>query len=125
MNHLLLLLRTNRQLQWTVTTHTTLTSVLNMQVEFADLLLVNKTDCVSKEDLEKLISLLSELNPKAQVRTQQFVPCVLVTCTLAHSSFTSGWLPAHRLTRVTVQPVDLDVRIRECASSGSGADQAV
>jgi G3E family GTPase len=37
------------------------------QVEFADLLVVNKTDCISSKELEQLTALLSELNPKAKV----------------------------------------------------------
>jgi len=46
--------------------------ILVEQVEFADMLLVNKTDCVSEEDLTQLLALLRELNPKAKVITSQY-----------------------------------------------------
>ncbi len=37
------------------------------QVEFADVILVNKSDCVSKDRLEKVINTVSTLNPDAEV----------------------------------------------------------
>eukprot|EP00873_Tetraselmis_striata_P018137 jgi/Tetstr1/438401/TSEL_026967.t1 len=46
--------------------------ILVEQVEFADLLLVNKTDCISKDELEQLLCVLRELNPKAKVLTSQY-----------------------------------------------------
>eukprot|EP00951_Prasinocladus_malaysianus_P016355 scaffold127449_cov46-Prasinocladus_malaysianus.AAC.1 len=40
--------------------------ILVEQVEFADLLLVNKTDCISEANLSQVIAFLRELNPKAK-----------------------------------------------------------
>ena len=42
------------------------------QIETADLLLINKTDLVSKEELEHLSALLTQLNPAAEQRMTTF-----------------------------------------------------
>ncbi len=45
----------------------TLTTLLVEQVEFADVILVNKTDLLDKEQVEKVISTLRALNPVATI----------------------------------------------------------
>lgn len=50
----------------------TLADLLAEQVEFANVLVVNKTDLVSKEELERLSRILSCLNPEAQQVTTMF-----------------------------------------------------
>lgn len=50
----------------------TLVDLLVDQVEFADVLLLNKTDLVDEDELEQLEGILAKLNPRARlVRTQQ------------------------------------------------------
>ena len=43
------------------------------QVEFADVVVINKTDLVSKEQLESLIELTKRLNPEAKVLTLSLI----------------------------------------------------
>jgi G3E family GTPase len=44
-------------------------NLLTDQVEFANILLINKEDLVSKAELDELKAILRKLNPKAQIRT--------------------------------------------------------
>jgi G3E family GTPase len=47
--------------------HRSLVGLLTEQVEFADVLLVNKIDLISSNDLQRLRKLLTSLNPKALI----------------------------------------------------------
>jgi len=49
-----------------------LSQLLADQVEFANVLIVNKTDLISEEDLEKLQGLLQQLNPQEVQITAEF-----------------------------------------------------
>ena len=49
-----------------------LVNLLTDQVEFCDVLILNKTDAVSQEDLEQLRSILKALNPEADVIETQY-----------------------------------------------------
>jgi len=49
-----------------------LSQLLADQVEFANVLIVNKTDLISEEELEKLQGLLQQLNPQAVQITAEF-----------------------------------------------------
>ncbi|MEM9516332.1 MAG: zinc metallochaperone GTPase ZigA [Actinomycetota bacterium] len=50
----------------------TIADLLIDQVEFADIIVVNKTDLVSEADLERLVAILRRLNPGAEVTTTSF-----------------------------------------------------
>jgi len=51
--------------------HRTITDLLIDQVEFADVIILNKTDLISKEEQSQLLALLSKLNPEAKVLLSQ------------------------------------------------------
>ncbi|MEO1058290.1 MAG: GTP-binding protein, partial [Actinomycetota bacterium] len=50
----------------------TIADLLIDQVEFADIIVVNKTDLVSEDDLQRLVAILRGLNPGAEVTTTSF-----------------------------------------------------
>lgn len=50
------------------------------QIEFCDVLRVNRTDLMSKEEQVSLRALLHSLNPRAQIVTASFVRCRLKRC---------------------------------------------
>jgi len=76
----------------------TVTDLLLDQVEFADLILLNKTDLVSDPDLERVESVIRHLNPEAElVRTERSaVPMSMVFDThrfdLEKARRSAGWL---------------------------------
>jgi G3E family GTPase len=49
----------------------TLANLLTDQVEFANVILINKTDCVSPEELREIQGIIHALNPQAQVSLTQ------------------------------------------------------
>jgi G3E family GTPase len=63
--HLLL----DRQLASTPSDHRTIAHLLIDQIEFANVLVLNKIDLVGTEDVEKLKAILSKLNPGAYLIT--------------------------------------------------------
>ena len=58
-----------RKLASTPADERTISHLLVDQIEFADVLLLNKADLVSKQDVGKLQTLLGKLNPGAHVVT--------------------------------------------------------
>ena len=50
----------------------TIVNLLTDQVEFADVILINKTDLVTDEDLELLKSMIKKLNPQAKLIETQY-----------------------------------------------------
>lgn len=50
----------------------TIVNLLTDQVEFADVILINKTDLVSADELNLLKGMISKLNPKAKLMETQF-----------------------------------------------------
>ena len=61
-----------RQLEKDADDTRTISDLLIEQVEFANVLVVNKTDLVSKEELSDLISLLKKLNHSAKIITSHY-----------------------------------------------------
>ncbi len=61
----------DRQLASTSSDQRSITHLLIDQIEFADVLILNKTDLVTKQDVGKLEALLSKLNPAAHVITSR------------------------------------------------------
>ncbi len=57
----------DRRLALTSTDERTLSDLLIDQIEFANVLVINKTDLISASDLERLEALLGQLNPAAEV----------------------------------------------------------
>jgi G3E family GTPase len=57
----------DRKLELSAEDHRSIVSLLTQQVEFADVIIVNKTDLVSKEDLRKLEGILRYLNTSAKI----------------------------------------------------------
>lgn len=49
----------------------TIAHLLTDQIEFANVILINKTDCVEQEDLEEIQGIIHALNPKAKVHLTQ------------------------------------------------------
>lgn len=49
----------------------TLAHLLTDQIEFANVILINKTDCVSPEDLKEIQGVIHALNPRAKVHLTQ------------------------------------------------------
>ncbi len=76
----------------------TIVDLLIDQVEFADVLLINKTDLVSPDDLNKLEAILTHLNPDAELVRSQFgkVPVKKLLNThrfsMEKASLAPGWL---------------------------------
>lgn len=72
------------------------------QVEFANIILINKADLVSKQELEQLYSVIQHLNPKAQILESSFgkvdLKQVLGTglFDMDSASAHSGWLETPR-----------------------------
>ena len=50
----------------------TIADLLRDQVSFADVLVINKTDLVDEEELEKLETLLATVNPEARILTSRY-----------------------------------------------------
>lgn len=50
----------------------TISDLLIDQVEFADILIINKVDLVSADDIDKVRSVIQKLNPEAKVLTSSF-----------------------------------------------------
>lgn len=50
----------------------TVVDLLNEQIEFCDVIVVNKADLVSQEDLQRLIAILNTLNPRARIVPAEF-----------------------------------------------------
>lgn len=76
----------------------TIVDLLAEQIEFANIIIVNKSDCVSEEDLATVTGMVRSLNPKARVieTTNAQVPPGLVLNTglysLAEAEKSPGWL---------------------------------
>ncbi len=50
----------------------TVVDLLIEQIEFCDVLVVNKTDLVTAEERERLMAILRSLNPRARIETSEF-----------------------------------------------------
>ena len=50
----------------------TVVDLLIEQIEFCDVLVVNKTDLVTAEERERLVAILRSLNPRARIETSEF-----------------------------------------------------
>ncbi len=50
----------------------TVVDLINEQIEFCDVIVVNKADLVSGEDLQRLIAILNTLNPRAKIVAAEF-----------------------------------------------------
>jgi G3E family GTPase len=50
----------------------TVVDLINEQIEFCDVIVVNKADLVSKDDLQRLIAILNALNPRAKIVPAEF-----------------------------------------------------
>ncbi len=50
----------------------TVVDLINEQIEFCDVIVVNKADLVSKDDLQRLIAILNALNPRAKIIPAEF-----------------------------------------------------
>ena len=76
----------------------TLAHLLTDQVEFANVILINKTDAVSEEELDEIRGIVRALNPKARVHEtkQSVVPLDAVLDTglfaMAEAEESKGWL---------------------------------
>ncbi|SAI69343.1 Cobalamin synthesis protein cobW C-terminal domain [Bordetella ansorpii] len=76
----------------------TVVDLLIEQVEFCDVIVLNKMDLVSEEDRDRLMAILSRLNPRARIETAEFgrVPLDRVLDTglfdFAEASKAPGWL---------------------------------
>ncbi len=76
----------------------TVVDLLIEQVEFCDVIVLNKMDLVSEEDRNRLMAILSRLNPRARIETAEFgrVPLDRVLDTglfdFAEASKAPGWL---------------------------------
>ncbi len=62
-----------RGLNATDTDERTISDLLINQIEFADVLIVNKCDLVTKSDLTRLVKILHHLNPNAAIVRSKFV----------------------------------------------------
>lgn len=76
----------------------TLVDLLTDQIEFANVILINKTDAVNAEELEDIHSIIQALNPKAKVHEtlNSQVPLTAVMGTglyeLSEAEQSEGWL---------------------------------
>ncbi len=76
----------------------TISDLLVEQVEFADVLVLNKIDCISPVELVRVEALLRRLNPTAEIARGEFgrVPLTLVLDTgrfdFEHAAAAPGWL---------------------------------
>lgn len=50
----------------------TVVDLINEQIEFCDVIVINKADLVSTEDLQRLIAIVQTLNPRAQIVPAEF-----------------------------------------------------
>ncbi len=77
-----------------------LVDLLVEQVEFADVILLNKADLVTPEELGRLGAILATMNPRAQICTTAYgrVPLSEVLSTglfdMAHAQQSAGWAQA-------------------------------
>ena len=75
----------------------TLTTLLVEQVEFANLILANKSDLISEKDLEKTLATLRALNPDAEIKATKFCDIPLDRLlnakrfSMAHANQMPGW----------------------------------
>ncbi|MCB9592315.1 MAG: GTP-binding protein [Sandaracinaceae bacterium] len=89
---------TERGVEATPEDERTVTDLLLDQVEFADLILLNKTDLVDRSELERVESVIHHLNPNAEiVRTERSaVPLSLIFDThrfdMEQAKHSAGWL---------------------------------
>ena len=80
----------------------TVVDLLVEQIEFCDVLVVNKADLVTENDLARLISILRALNPRARIELAQFGKVALETVLdtglfdFAAASEAPGWLAEMR-----------------------------
>jgi len=80
----------------------TITDLLIDQVEFADVLILNKTDLVDSEELENLTAILRKLNPQAKLIRSEFsvVPAREILNTglfdFDRASLAAGWMKTLR-----------------------------
>ncbi|MEN3942318.1 zinc metallochaperone GTPase ZigA [Prosthecobacter sp. SYSU 5D2] len=76
----------------------TIAHLLTDQIEFANVILINKTDCVDKEEVEEIQGIIRALNPKATVHLTQNseVPLDRVMKTglfqMSEAEESQGWL---------------------------------
>ncbi len=88
----------DRQMELNEADDRTIVDLLNDQVEFANVIVINKTDQVSPEDLERLEAILRQLNPGArQVRAERGrVPLEVIFNTglfnMEEAEQSAGWL---------------------------------
>ena len=88
----------DRQMELNEADDRTIVDLLNDQVEFANVIVINKTDQVSLEDLERLEAILHQLNPGArQVRAERGrVPLEVIFNTglfnMEEAEQSAGWL---------------------------------
>lgn len=88
----------DRQLGMSEEDGRTLAHLLTDQIEFANVILINKTDCVEPEDLEEIQGIIHALNPKAKVHLTQNseVPLEQVMKTglfdMSEAEQSQGWL---------------------------------
>jgi G3E family GTPase len=88
----------DRQMELSEADDRTIVDLLNDQVEFANVIVINKTDQVSLEDLERLEAILRQLNPGArQVRAERGrVPLEAIFNTglfnMEEAEQSAGWL---------------------------------
>ena len=78
--------------------HRTIVNLLTDQVEFADVIQINKTDLVSKDELTFLKDMIGKLNPKAKIIESEFgrVPLTNILATKSFdyetTSQSAGWI---------------------------------
>jgi G3E family GTPase len=88
----------DRQMELNEADDRTIVDLLNDQVEFANVIVINKTDQVSVEDLERLEAILRQLNPGArQVRCERGrVPLEVIFDTglfnMEEAEQSAGWI---------------------------------
>ncbi|SBS26361.1 Putative metal chaperone YciC [Marinomonas spartinae] len=84
----------------------TVVDLLIEQIEFCDVMVINKVDLVSEEDRDRLIAILRSLNPRAKIEIAQFgkVPLDRVLNTglfdFEQASLAPAWLQEIRGTHV-------------------------
>lgn len=84
----------------------TVSDLLISQVEFADVIIVNKTDLVTKDDLNRLTKILYHLNPTARIVRSKFgvvTPAKILNTQLfqfERAAESPGWLREMRGTHV-------------------------
>jgi G3E family GTPase len=85
-------------LRWAAEDGRTLAHLLTDQIEFANVILINKTDAVSAEELQQVQAIILALNPRARVHLTRHseVPLAAVLNTglfaLSEAEQSEGWL---------------------------------